>query len=129
VTNTVFDFEEKSEYEIRIRVEDASGEAFDEVFTISVIDIEPEEIAVISGFTPDNDRMNDTWEIPGLASYPECTVEVYNSWGHRIFFSKGYQQSWDGTYENRDIPVGTYYYIIDLKNGEPPITGDITVMR
>ncbi len=128
-TNAEFDFEEKSEYEIRIRVEDEKGDSLEESFTILVIDVEPEEVAVISGFTPDNDRVNDTWEIPGLGGYPDCTVEVYNSWGQRVFFSNGYQQPWDGTFKNTDVPVGTYYYIIDLNNGEPPITGDITVMR
>ncbi len=129
ISEVVFDFEESTTYEIHVRAEDGNGGVIEEVITIAVIDVEPEEIEIISGFTPDNDRMNDTWEIPGLVSYPRCTVAVYNSWGQQVFFSRGYQRPWDGTYKNNDVPVGTYYYIIDLDNGEPPITGDITVMR
>ena len=129
VSNEVFDFEEREEFEIVVRVEDGNGGVVEEVITIVVIDVEPEEIEVISGFTPDNDRMNDTWEIPGLVSYPRCTVAVYNSWGQQVFFSRGYQRPWDGTYKNKDVLVGTYYYIIDLDNGQPSLTGNIAVMR
>jgi gliding motility-associated-like protein len=129
VNNVVFDFEERAAYEIVVRVEDGIGGVMEEVITIAIIDVEPEEVEIISGFTPDNDRMNDTWEIPGLVSYPRCIVEVYNSWGQQVFFSRGYRKSWDGTYKNEAVPVGTYYYIIDLDNGQPPITGNIAVMR
>lgn len=128
-SNSIFDFEEKGEYEIVVRVDDGNEGILEERITIFVLDVEPEEIEIVSGFTPDHDRMNDTWEIPGLSSYPRCTVAVYNSWGQQVFFSRGYAKPWDGTYQNRDVPVGTYYYVIEIDNGQPSITGNIAVMR
>ncbi|MEO8794445.1 MAG: hypothetical protein ABI390_03205 [Daejeonella sp.] len=35
----------------------------------------------------------------------------------------------DGKFRNIDLPVGTYYYIIDPKNGRKQITGSVTIIR
>lgn len=80
-----------------------------------------------SVFTPNNDGTNDTWEIPGLNSYSNCSVKVFNRWGQLLFSSIGYSQPWDGTYVGNKLPVADYYYIIDLKDGTPAFTGTVTV--
>lgn len=80
-------------------------------------------------FTPNGDGINDTWKIPALESYPGNTVEVYNRYGQVIFSSRGYSIPWDGTYKDKAVPSGTYYYIIDPKNGRSPIKGFVDVVR
>ena len=35
----------------------------------------------------------------------------------------------DGTNNGKELPVGTYYYIIDLKTEDEPQTGPITIIR
>ena len=59
------------------------------------------------------------------------TVEVYNRWGAQVFSSKGYtsEKRWDGTYKGKDVPIGTYYYVIRLNDGSKPITGHVTIVR
>jgi gliding motility-associated-like protein len=81
------------------------------------------------GITPNNDGFNDTWIIDNLSLYPENTVEVFNRWGESLFYSQGYDTPWDGKFKGKDLPVGTYYYVIDLKNGEAPLTGPLTIVR
>jgi len=63
--------------------------------------------------------------------FPNATVEVYNRWGEELFYSAGYKTPWDGTYTNKPLPVGTYYYIIDLHDPRFPkaYTGPVTIMR
>ena len=34
---------------------------------------------------------------------------------------------WDGTYNGNNVGVADYYFIIDYKVGEEPITGTVTV--
>lgn len=80
-------------------------------------------------FTPNGDGRNDTWYIKELANYPGCTVEVYNRNGERVFYSIGYSTSWDGRYNSVNLPVGTYYYIIDPKNGRDKMSGPVTIIR
>jgi gliding motility-associated-like protein len=64
-----------------------------------------------------------------LESYPGNLVEVYNRYGQVIFSSRGYGVPWDGTFKGKQVPSGTYYYIIDPKNGRLPIKGFVDVVR
>ena len=81
------------------------------------------------GITPNDDGKNDTWIIDFINNFPEAVVMVYNRWGQELFYSKGYGTPWDGRYKGKDLPVGTYYYVIDLHNGKAPYTGPITIAR
>jgi len=79
--------------------------------------------------TPNDDGFNDVWEIPGLQYYPGAVVEIYNRWGKRIFYSEGYEIKFDGTFDGSDLPMDSYHYIIDIKNGLKPFVGNITIVR
>lgn len=80
-------------------------------------------------FTPNGDGYNDRWEIKYLDTYPNCTIEVYNRLGEKLYSSVGYAVPWDGTYQGAALPTGTYYYIINPKNGRKVISGSITIIR
>jgi gliding motility-associated-like protein len=80
-------------------------------------------------FTPNGDGYNDKWEIKYLESYPGTIVEVYNRYGQLVFKSTGYTTPWDGKYKGSDVPAGTYYYIIDPKNGRKQISGFVDILR
>ena len=56
-------------------------------------------------------------------------MEIYNRWGQLVFRSEGYLENWDGKMGDEELPVGTYYYIIDLGEGIEPLTGPVTLMR
>jgi gliding motility-associated-like protein len=80
-------------------------------------------------FSPNGDGVHDTWVIPYLDSYPGCTVEVVNRYGNLVFRSVGYATPWDGKVKGRDVPVGTYYYVIDPKNGRKRKAGYVDIIR
>lgn len=80
-------------------------------------------------FSPNGDGVHDRWEIKYLDTYPGCTVDVVNRYGQLVFRSVGYATPWDGKVNGRDVPVGTYYYVIDPKNGRKPITGYVDIIR
>ncbi|KPK79210.1 MAG: hypothetical protein AMS27_18200, partial [Bacteroides sp. SM23_62_1] len=92
------------------------------------------EIDIIyTGFTPNEDGYNDTWHIPYAADYGDrFEVEIFNRWGERVFHSRGYgaDQEWDGKFKGKDLPIGTYYYIIKIHDTSyEPITGAVTIIR
>jgi gliding motility-associated-like protein len=89
------------------------------------------EINIPSGFTPNGDGVNDVWNLQLLEEFPNADVQIYNRWGELLYEQKnGYRKAWDGTYEGKALPVGTYYYIIDMKTDRfDPITGPITIVR
>ncbi|GGK63526.1 hypothetical protein GCM10011405_09430 [Rufibacter glacialis] len=87
-------------------------------------------IEIPTGFTPNGDGINDHWILKNVAVlYPNCKVTVYNRWGSPVFESRGYKQAWDGTHKGKDLPVGTYYTVIELGNGQAPIRKSLTIMR
>ena len=86
------------------------------------------EIAIPNTFTPNNDGVNDTWNITALDTYPQSVTQVFDRYGGIVFKSIGYAKAWDGTCENKQVATGTYYYIIDLKNGKK-FSGWVCVLR
>lgn len=80
-------------------------------------------------FSPNGDGVHDKWEIAYLGTYPGCTVDIYNRYGQVIFHSVGYGTPWDGTVHGVPVPVGTYYYIVDPKNGRKLMSGYVDVIR
>jgi gliding motility-associated-like protein len=86
-------------------------------------------ISVPNAFSPNGDGINDTWIITNLSIYPGATVDVFNRYGQPVFHSENANKVWDGTYNGRSLPVGTYYYIIDLKNNEKKTAGSVTIFK
>ena len=89
------------------------------------------EIYYPTGFSPNGDGVNELWQIDRIDEYPDCVVEIYNRWGELLFISNGYVEKWDGNYNEKPLPVGTYYYIISLNDPKfpNPYTGPVTIMR
>lgn len=86
-------------------------------------------IKAANTFTPNGDGVNDVWTIENLNDYPGSEIHIYNRYGVKLFSSVGYPDPWDGKYQGEVLPVGTYYYIIDPKNGRKAISGSITILR
>jgi gliding motility-associated-like protein len=88
-----------------------------------------EKVVVPNTFTPNGDGMNDTWDIAAISGYPGSVITVYNREGLPVFKSTDYTKAWDGTVKGKLMPFGTYYYVIDLKNGTKPISGWVAIVK
>ncbi|WP_417444841.1 gliding motility-associated C-terminal domain-containing protein, partial [Joostella sp.] len=85
---------------------------------------------IFNEMTPNNDGKNDYFKIQCIENYPGNTVDIYNRWGIKVYSAKDYQNNWDGTSDGRatidkgaKLPTGTYYYVIDLNEGDKPLVG------
>jgi len=114
-----------------ILVSGASSPNYDIALVDGVLTVLGTNVAlkIPNTFTPNDDGINDTWNIANIDSYPGCTVNIYTRWGQNVFSSVGYGKSWDGRYKGTLLPVSTYYYIIDLKNDSRPYSGSVTIIR
>ena len=89
-----------------------------------------EKILIPNAFSPNGDGINDTWDVDPLALFDEAVTEIYNRNGQVVYRTRGYNMPWNGTSNGRPLPVGTYYYVIDLRvNREPKLTGAVTILR
>lgn len=97
---------------------------------------EPLCLTVYNLFSPNGDGINDTFRIDCIENYPENKLEVYNRYGHVVYRQKGYDNTWKGASNvkntisrNGMLPVGTYYYVLDLGDGSNPVSGWLYIMR
>ena len=93
-------------------------------------------VVVYNEFTPNNDGLNDTLIINCLENYPNNRLEIFNRWGNTVYSKSQYDNSWKGESNGRvnvqvdeGLPSGTYYYVLDLGNGEKPKVGWIYINR
>ncbi len=88
-----------------------------------------------SGFSPNNDGVNDFFTIDGIENHPGNVIYIYNRWGNLVFKQKEYDNHWNGEsnvsgpLSGQQLPDGTYYYLLDLNNNQPPATGYVTLRR
>ena len=82
-----------------------------------------------NAFSPNGDGINDTWKIKYLQDYPGAEVKIFNRYGQLIYEAVGYDAAWDGSFKGKPLPVGTYYYIVNPKNGRGIMNGAITIIK
>lgn len=83
-------------------------------------------------FSPNDDDINDTWEIGGVEEFPNCFVQIFDRWGQELFQSTGYndKKAWDGTYKEKPVSEGVYFYVVKLRDPEnKEFKGSITLIR
>jgi len=83
------------------------------------IEVICEDLIIFSGFSPNGDEINDVFNILGIENFPDNEVCIFNRWGNQVHREKGYRndQGWRGTWNGKDLPDGTYYYVIDDGKG------------
>ena len=68
-------------------------------------------------FSPNGDGTNDFLYVNDIQDYPNNSIEIYDRYGNQVFEARPYDNTWDGTRNNNDLPKGTYFYILDLGDG------------
>ncbi|MEO0900672.1 MAG: gliding motility-associated C-terminal domain-containing protein [Bacteroidota bacterium] len=80
-------------------------------------------------FSPNSDGINDTLILVGHELFGDNRLEVFDRYGNSVFEANGYDSSWDGTGDNGQLPLGTYFYVLDLGNGTEAQSGWIQIIR
>jgi gliding motility-associated-like protein len=102
------------------------------------LDPDPCGLVIPQGFSPNGDNINDFFEIKGISAYPDNKVTIFNRWGNIVYEAAGYDNgavSWDGTNKGElstgsgPLPEGTYFYVIDLGDGNAVRSGYVFINR
>ena len=94
-----------------------------------------DSLLIPTGFSPNNDGINDGYVIENIDLFPGNQIWVFNSLGSLVFNQKNYDNKWDGranakgTFNGKYAPQGTYFYILDLADGSTPRSGYIIIRR
>ena len=63
-----------------------------------------------SGFSPNEDGVNDELRIVPFNVTELVTFVVYNRWGNKVFETNDITKGWNGTFKGELQEVGTYVY-------------------
>lgn len=110
---------------INVTVYDSAGCSATKVIREEYFDIE-----IPNYFTPDGDGNNDTWKPRNIEEYQYIRTHIYDRYGRRLkTLTK--DEAWDGRYNNKIVPTGDYWYIIELNSNIDSRTfkGNFTLYR
>jgi len=83
-----------------------------------------------SAFTPNDDGIRDEWLIMNIEKFPKCHLQIIAPDSILVFESHGYQQPWDGIFNDESLPTGAYEYVCQLDPNDPEeITGTVNLIR
>ena len=66
-----------------------------------------------SGFSPNNDGVNDVWSIESTG-IRELRLEIYDRWGNTLYSTADKNFEWDAVYKGQRVPMGSYAYRLVL---------------
>lgn len=78
--------------------------------------------------TPNNDGVNDWFELKGVEYFSSSLIRLFNRYGKLLAVGSGAGFSWDGTFNGKDLPSEDYWYHIYIE-GYEPIKGHFTLKR
>ena len=81
-------------------------------------------------FTPNNDGINDSWQILGLKTTfnSKSNVYIYDRYGRFLYQISDPDESWDGSYRGQPLPADDYWFRLELEDGRV-YTGHFSLMR
>jgi gliding motility-associated-like protein len=98
-----------------------------------VLTVVPYCIKPMEAFTPNGDAVNDLWLVTnGTGCLKSAKAQVFNRYGAKVFEANDYKNNWNGTYQGKPLPDGTYYFIItyQLITGQVQfLKGNVTILR
>ena len=124
-----------SKYLYRLVINSPAFYCLDDVITQPIEVQAYQDLFIPTGFSPNNDGINDCWNVRGINAFPNNSVKIYNRWNTLVYDKKDYRSGWCGQNENGisygdgELPEGTYFYILDFGDGSEPRNGFIYLKR
>ena len=81
-------------------------------------------------FSPNNDGINDNWQILGLKTTfnSNSNVYIYDRYGRFLYQLSNADDFWDGTYQGQPLPADDYWFRLELEDGRI-YSGHFSLMR
>ncbi len=87
-------------------------------------------VFIPDGITPNGDGLNDNLVMLGLEQYPDNELLIFDRWGNQVFQAQPYLHNWDGTWRNKALPEGAYYFVLRTEIGRKrTLKGSVYIFR
>ncbi len=99
-----------------------------------------EDVIIYNGVSANNDGMNDYFQIICLEYFPENNVKIFNRAGMLVYEQNFYDMTdpakrFDGisnrgtSVTGKDLPIGTYFYVVNKNDGSKAKVGYLELNR
>lgn len=120
-------FQDSGSYQVQLVMKDTSG-CIDTV--VNVVWVNPDlRVLIPNAFTPNNDGLNDIWEIRGQG-VKELNFTIFDRWGGIIYNNGNNLNNY--FWEGKNVPEGVYSYRISAKSLSGRLydkIGSVTLIR
>ncbi|AEH00086.1 T9SS type B sorting domain-containing protein [Lacinutrix sp. 5H-3-7-4] len=131
-------FSGEGEYEFALTNQDGESTLFQEsnifnnispgIYTVTIRDTKNNcgsvtELVSVIGFplyfTPNNDTINDTWQVYGVSSQFQrnSLIHIFDRYGKLLTTLDPAGKGWDGTYNGKIMPASDYWFHVTLEDG------------
>lgn len=86
------------------------------------------KVEIPNTFSPNGDGINDFWNIPSISSFKNISLKVISKNGQVVYETKVYRP-WDGRWNGADLPVGAYYYTLQINDWGQKFSGWLFLAR
>jgi gliding motility-associated-like protein len=80
-------------------------------------------------FSPNNDTFNDVWNVVGFENYPEAEISIFDKYGKLLTILNNQNPSWNGTFNNQNLPASDYWYVLIVDETKPVKKGHFSLVR
>ena len=91
-----------------------------------------DDVFIANVFSPNHDGKNDVLHILGNG-IDHIAWTIFDRWGNQVFYTEDQKYGWDGSFENKPMPDGTYMYILKAvcKKNQKAIefNGNVSIIR
>ncbi|MBP7184388.1 MAG: choice-of-anchor L domain-containing protein [Saprospiraceae bacterium] len=111
-TKTIMNVANNSTNEYSVEVFDANGCKIKASILVNTI---PVKVSIPNTFTPDNDSVNDYFNIFASGNVDIIEFKIFNRWGELVYNNDNPSLGWNGKYKGKDLPSDAYVYYIKIK--------------
>lgn len=103
-----------------------------EIITFGAL-IGSDGLTVYNGISPNNDGLNDVFIIEGVELFNN-NLKIFNRWGRVVYDVENYKNTFNGVANKKvvgtkgnKLPVGTYFYVLELAKENKSYSGWIYI--
>lgn len=119
----------KDRFTIIIRVTDRDGNTLDKFFEITRTRPDFTALRITSAFSPTGDGANDTWGVPDLRVFQGVRIQIFDRGGVMMFYTENPDIRWDGTHQGKEMPIGSYFWTIEVAETGEMRRGMLNLIR
>ena len=119
----------QTDFTIVLKVTDRAGNELVKSFAVRRLRTPLEDLELNNSFTPNGDGMNETWGVPALRYYSGVRIQVFDNGGQRLFYTEDADIRWDGKQNGKTLPVGTYFYVVQVRETGETRRGVLNLLR